>query len=161
MSLTGCLPGPESLWPATGVGGLPGCPRLDSVFGCTDLDGLRTTVPHVLHACGAVSVLDIKKRVGERRRFIEESPSLRALFDAISVLTADDPGATFSPAQVRAVLVALGHYWSRQTVRTTPRPGRRPPGASGRLPSTACLPRTRVATVARRRRGQTMPTATL
>jgi len=71
----------------------------------------------VLHACGAVSVLDIKKRAGERRRFIEQSPSRRALFAAVAVLTADDPGATFSPAQVRVALVAHGHYWSRQTVK--------------------------------------------
>ena len=82
----------------------------------SDLDGLRTTVPHVLHAYGAVSVLEIKQRAGRRRRFIAESPSRRALFAAVAALTADDPGAVFSRAQVRAALAALGHDWAAATV---------------------------------------------
>jgi hypothetical protein len=78
---------------------------------------LRTTLPYVLYAYGAVSVLDIKKRADEWRRFAVESPSRRALFAAVAVLTSDDPSATFSTAEVRAALVSLGHCWSRGTVR--------------------------------------------
>ena len=48
--------------------------------GCADLDGLRTTVPYVLHACAAVSVFGIGKRAGERCRFIGQIPSRPALF---------------------------------------------------------------------------------
>ena len=78
---------------------------------------MRTTIPHVLHAYGTVSVLDIKHRAEERRRFITESPSRRAVFAAVAVLTADDPGVVFSQAQVRTTMAALGHRWSRATVR--------------------------------------------
>lgn len=83
----------------------------------SDLDGLRTTVPHVLHAYGAVSVIDFKQRAGERRRFIVESPARRTLFDAIAALTADNPGAAYSPAQIRTALAALGCSWSTWTVK--------------------------------------------
>jgi hypothetical protein len=82
----------------------------------SDLDGLRTTVPYVLHAYGAVSVLHIKQIAGERRRFIAESPSRRTLFAAVASLTADDPGAVFSQAQVRAALAALGYGWTKVTI---------------------------------------------
>ena len=77
---------------------------------------MRTNIPHVLHAYGTVSVLDIKHRNEERRRFITESASRRAVFAAVAVLTADDPGAVFSQAQVRATMAALGHRWSSSTV---------------------------------------------
>jgi hypothetical protein len=77
---------------------------------------LRTTIPHVLHAYGTVSVLDIKRRAEERRRFITESPSRRAVFAAVAVLTADDPGVVFSQAQVLTTMAELGHHWARATV---------------------------------------------
>jgi hypothetical protein len=71
----------------------------------------------VLHAYGPVSVRDIKQRAAERRRFINESPSRRALLAAVAALTAHDPGAVFSNAQVHAALAVAGHHWSRGTVR--------------------------------------------
>ena len=71
----------------------------------------------MLYAYGSVSVLDIKTRVDERRRFAVESPSRRALFAAVAALTSDDPSATFSTAEVRAALVSLGHCWSKGTVQ--------------------------------------------
>lgn len=85
--------------------------------GWSEIDGLRTAVPHVPYVHGPVSVTAAKEAARSRRDPTATSPSRRAVREAVLRLTAAGDAAAFAPAQVRDALAELGHAWSALTVR--------------------------------------------